>query len=72
MKLLLKYLIYSLLVVCMITGSLMLFKSHPEVQFAFIIPGVFVVIYSVIHDDLYVKRSLRHRKMSSSTRVNLA
>ncbi|QJD96795.1 hypothetical protein HH214_13415 [Mucilaginibacter robiniae] len=51
----LKYLIYALTVVLFIVGSLMLVKAHPEVQFAFYIPAVALIIYAVIYDDLFAK-----------------
>ncbi len=62
MKLLLKAIIYALIVVCLITASLLLYKAHPEVQLAFIIPGLFILIYSLITDDLGIKQHFRARQ----------
>jgi len=53
MKILLKYIIYSVTIVGLIVGCLMIFKNHPEVQFAFIMPGAFIIAYSLIRDDIY-------------------
>lgn len=63
MKLFLKCIIYALFVICLATGSILLYKAHPEVQLAFIIPGLFILVYSVISDDLGFKQhpSLRLR-----------
>jgi hypothetical protein len=57
MKVQIKYLIYALVVVLFILGSFYLVKEHPEVQFIFYIPGVALVLFAVISDDLLTKQS---------------
>jgi hypothetical protein len=61
MKLLIKCLLYSLIVVLLITASALIFKSHPEVQLAFLLPGIFIFVYSRIRDELYVSAAARLR-----------
>ncbi|SDF52778.1 hypothetical protein SAMN05216464_119100 [Mucilaginibacter pineti] len=56
MKLFLKCIIYTLFVICLTASSILLYQAHPEVQLAFIIPGLFILVYSVISDDLGLKR----------------
>lgn len=53
MKLLIKYLIYSVVMVTIIVTCLNIFKDHPEAQFAFIFPGIFLVAFSKIMDDTF-------------------
>jgi hypothetical protein len=55
MKSAFKYLIYAATVVLFVTGSFYLIKAHPEVQFVFYIPGVLIIIYAVIYDDLFAR-----------------
>ena len=45
MKLLLKYIVYSLLIIVLISGTVLLYRSHPEAQLAFIIPGLFILAF---------------------------
>lgn len=54
----LKYLLYSITIVGLVSGCLLVFKSHPEVQFAFLMPGLFVLTYSVIRDDIYKRNNI--------------
>ena len=61
MKLLIKCLLYSLIVVLLITASTLIFKSHPEVQLAFLLPGIFIFVYSRIRDELYISAAARLR-----------
>jgi len=61
MKLLLKCLLYSVIVVLLITTSALIFKNHPEVQLAFLLPGIFIFVYSRIRDELYVSAAARLR-----------
>jgi len=61
MKLIMKCLLYSLIIVLLITASTLIFKNHPEVQLAFLIPGVFIFVYSRIRDELYVSAATRLR-----------
>jgi len=61
MKVRLRYLIYSLSVVLFFVGSFYLVKAHPEVQFAFYLPGIAMVMFAIISDDLFTKPNhLRH------------
>lgn len=62
MKLFLKCIIYLLLIVCLTAASILLYKAHPEVQLAFIIPGIFIFAYSMISDDISVRHRLRFSK----------
>jgi hypothetical protein len=48
--------------VCLAAASILLYKAHPEVQLAFIIPGIFIFAYSMISDDIGVKHKLRFSK----------
>lgn len=45
--------IYSVVVVLFVIGTYSLVKAHPEVQFAFYVPAVMVVMYAIIRDDLF-------------------
>lgn len=47
--------------VVLIIASLTLFKNHPEVQLAFLLPGVFILVYSIIRDQVYVSAVTRLR-----------
>jgi hypothetical protein len=66
MKLFLKSIIYALIIVCLTTASILLYKAHPEVQLAFIIPGLFIFLYSVISDDMGFKAHFRNRTLRVS------
>ncbi len=65
MKLLGRYLAYSVILVLLITGSILLIKHHPEVQFAFLLPGLFIMTYTIMRDSLFAHhttlRSFRGR-----------
>jgi hypothetical protein len=65
MKLLIKYLIYSLIIVTIVTASLQIFRDHPEAQFAFIFPGIFLFAISQIMDDVFPNASIRLRMYRS-------
>ncbi|WP_259068846.1 hypothetical protein HDF24_06455 [Mucilaginibacter sp. X4EP1] len=52
MKLLLKYILYTLLIVVLVSGTILLYRTHPEAQLAFIIPGLFILTLSRMSDDL--------------------
>jgi len=52
MKLLLKYILYTLLIVVLVSGTILLYRTHPEAQLAFILPGVFILVFSRMSDDL--------------------
>ncbi len=59
MKLFLKCIIYLLIIICLAAASILLYKTHPEVQLAFIIPGIFIFAYSRINDDIGIKHKFR-------------
>lgn len=59
MKLFLKCIIYLLLVICLTTLSIQLYSLHPDVQLAFMLPGLFILVYSWINDDIGIKQKLR-------------
>ncbi len=65
MKLLFRSVVYALVIVLFVVGSALMFKKHPDVQFAFLLPGVLIVIYSTIRDDIFTRhttlRELRGR-----------
>jgi hypothetical protein len=61
MKSILKLMVYSAIVVCLCVSVTVLFKSHPEVQLAFVLPGIFIFIYSKIKDEVYVSLPTRLR-----------
>ncbi len=52
MKLLLKYILYTLLIVVLVSGTILLYRTHPEAQLAFIVPGLFILAFSRMSDDL--------------------
>ena len=58
MKVVLRYMIYSAAIVALAIACISIFKTHPEVQFAFIMPGLFIVMYSIIRDDIYRRSSI--------------
>lgn len=61
MKVLFKYLIYSVIIVTILLVSLDIFRYHPEAQFAFIFPGIFLLAFSNIMDDAFRGISARIR-----------
>lgn len=60
MKILLRYLLFSATLVGLAVGCLNIFRTHPEVQFAFLMPGLFILMYSIIRDDMYRRYSSLH------------
>ena len=52
MRLLLKYILYALLIIVLVSGTILLYRKHPEAQLVFIIPGVFILAFSWMSDDL--------------------
>jgi hypothetical protein len=52
MKLLLKYILYTLLIVSLVSGTVLLYRAHPEAQLAFLLPGVIIIAFSRMRDDL--------------------
>ncbi|GAB3924021.1 hypothetical protein [Mucilaginibacter myungsuensis] len=60
MKVLIRYLIFSVTLVGLAVGCLNIFRAHPEVQFAFLMPGLFILMYSIIRDDMYRRYSSLH------------
>jgi hypothetical protein len=65
MKSFIKYLAYSLLIVFLIVASVLTFKNHPEVQFAFIIPGIFILAFSKFADEVFGRKQLKFRYIRS-------
>ncbi|MDB5135293.1 MAG: hypothetical protein JWP37_1896 [Mucilaginibacter sp.] len=64
MKLLIRCLIYSLIIVTIIVLNALFFLHHPpEVQLVFITPGVIILGYSIIMDD-FRKKSLQKSRWS--------
>jgi hypothetical protein len=56
MKTVLRYFIYFVVICFIIVVHTLYFVHHPpEVQLAFLTPGVTLVGYSIIRDDFYVK-----------------
>jgi hypothetical protein len=64
MKLLIRCLVYSLIIVAIIVVNSLFFLHHPpEVQLVFITPGVIILGYSIISDDLR-KKSMQNSRWS--------
>jgi hypothetical protein len=62
MKLLVKCLVYSLIIVAIIVVNSLFFLHHPpEVQLVFITPGMIILGYSIISDDFRKKAVERSR-----------
>lgn len=61
MKLVFKYIIYSIIIVGIVVASMDIFRNHPEAQFAFIFPGIFMLAFSQIMDDSFRKVANRLR-----------
>jgi hypothetical protein len=60
MKPILKLLLYVFIVGVVVLVHALFFIHHPpEVQLAFLTPGITLIGYSIIRDDLYKKPSLR-------------
>ncbi|WPU99609.1 hypothetical protein SNE26_26695 [Mucilaginibacter sp. cycad4] len=57
MKSLFKYIFYVLILVMLVIGSLMLYRTHPEAQLAFTIPGLFILAYAKLTDDIKLKHN---------------
>ena len=55
MKLLLKYILYTLLIIVLVAGTVLLYRTHPEAQLIFILPGLFILAFSRMSDDLNFK-----------------
>ncbi|WCT11789.1 hypothetical protein [Mucilaginibacter jinjuensis] len=58
LKLILRYLLYIVSIPLIVMGSFDLFVNHPEVQLAFWVPGLVLIAYSFIRDDLYQRLRL--------------
>lgn len=60
MKSILRLLLYVAIVGVVVLIHALFFVHHPpEVQLAFLTPGITLIGYSIIRDDLYKKPSLR-------------
>jgi hypothetical protein len=55
LKLMLRYVLYIVSIPLIVMGSFDLFVNHPEVQLAFWVPGLVLIAYSLIRDDLYAR-----------------
>lgn len=53
LKSLIRYTLYIVSIPLIIVASFDLFVVHPEVQLAFWVPGIVLIAYSAIRDDLY-------------------
>lgn len=63
MKPILKILLYILVIGVVVLVHTLFFVHHPpEVQLAFLTPGITLVAYSIIRDDLYKRPNLRLAK----------
>jgi hypothetical protein len=58
LKLILRYVLYIVSIPLIVMGSFDLFVNHPEVQLAFWVPGLVLIAYSLIRDDLYARLRL--------------
>jgi hypothetical protein len=47
-----------LLIIVLVAGTLLLYRNHPEAQLAFLLPGLFILIFSRMSDDLKFKTFL--------------
>ncbi len=71
MKITLKYLTYAVVVICVMLVHTLFFIHHPpEVQLAFLTPGVTLLGYSIIRDDFYVKPHHRHLRLKKNNIFN--
>jgi hypothetical protein len=68
MRLLLKYILYLLLIVVLAAGTVLLYRTHPEAQLAFILPGLFILAFSRMSDDLRLKLFASRSKYGSRSR----
>lgn len=60
MKPILKLFLYVLIIGVVVLVHALFFIHHPpEVQLAFLTPGITLVAYSIIRDDLYRKPTMR-------------
>jgi hypothetical protein len=60
MKSILKLLLYVFIVGVVVLVHALFFVHHPpEVQLAFLTPGITLIGYSIIRDDFYKKPTLR-------------
>lgn len=60
MKPILRILLYALVVGMVVLVHALFFIHHPpEVQLAFLTPGITLVAYSIIRDDLYKRPTMR-------------
>ena len=55
MKLLLKYILYTLLIIVLVSGTVLLYRTHPEAQLVFILPGILILAFSRMSDDLHFR-----------------
>ncbi|WP_157543961.1 hypothetical protein [Mucilaginibacter paludis] len=56
-----KFIFYAISIVLVMVFSLYGFHYHPEVQLVFLIPGIFLIIYSAILNDFPSRARSFHR-----------
>ena len=61
MKPVAKLILYTILIVIVSVGGILLFKNRPEVQLAFLLPGIYIFIYSKLRDEVFISRAMRLR-----------
>jgi hypothetical protein len=44
--------LYSLLIIVLVSGTVVLYRTHPEAQLVFILPGILILAFSRMSDDL--------------------
>jgi hypothetical protein len=58
---LIKYMLYILGIVLLSLYCYNFYHFHPEIQFVFLVPGVFLIIFSSILTDIQQSKTLRGR-----------
>jgi hypothetical protein len=59
MRKLWKVLFYSLITTILLIFTVYCIKEHPELELYFLIPGLFILVMSGLHDNFYVANRLR-------------
>ncbi|WP_139113040.1 hypothetical protein [Mucilaginibacter sp. PPCGB 2223] len=55
MKRVLKAVIYAITTVLLLLFCIYIFRFHPEIQFAFLLPGLFLILFSAFLNDFSSK-----------------
>jgi len=58
MKRLLKAVLYAITTVLLMLLCIYIFHFHPEIQFAFLIPGLFLILFSAFLNDFATKTKM--------------